>query len=260
MKTKRICFDYETNLSFAQNVTMHSFKLRIQPPDNGRQKLIRFDKLIFPPSDMWESEDGFGNKTLCGTVDFRHNYFGFKITGIAEVRDIPYYKGECLSIYKYPSLLTRASDEMIAWYNSIKPFADEDILRRALFFADSIYQSIAYVPGSTGINTTAAEAFAQKSGVCQDMTHILLAFLRMEKIPCRYAAGMACIDGKTHAWAEVYADGLWYGIDPTRNKLIDADYIKLSHGRDFKDCPIEKGIYIGGVGSTQSVTVKMEEV
>lgn len=260
MKTKRICFDYETNLNLAESVTMHSFKLRIRPPENDRQKLIRFDKLIFPPSGVWESEDGFGNKTFCGMIDFRHNYFGFKVSGIAEVKDTPYYKGECLSVYKYPSSLTRASDEMIDFYNSIRPFADEDILRKALFFADRIYNNIAYIPGSTNINTTAAEAFAQRSGVCQDMAHILLAFLRIENIPCRYAAGMACVDGETHAWAEVYIDGLWYGIDPTRNKLIDADYIKLSHGRDFRDCPIEKGVYRGCFGSTQSVMVKMEEI
>ena len=38
------------------------------------------------------------------------------------------------------------------------------------------------------------------------------------------------------------------------------NYIKLSHGRDYSDCSIERGIFKGNVNQVQSIYVKVEEV
>ena len=100
----------------------------------------------------------------------------------------------------------------------------------------------------------------QLSGVCQDYAHILLSLLRIEKIPCRYVSGLAFETGETHAWVEVFDGGHWTGIDPTQNRLIGDHYIKLCHGRDYSDCPIERGIYIGNAQSVQTVLSRMTEI
>jgi transglutaminase-like putative cysteine protease len=81
----------------------------------------------------------------------------------------------------------------------------------------------------------------------------------MDKIPCRYVAGLASGYGETHAWVEAQIEKERFcGIDPTRNKLVDTHYIALSRGRDFKDCSVERGIFKGICRETQTINLKME--
>ena len=81
-----------------------------------------------------------------------------------------------------------------------------------------------------------------------------IAVCRALGIPVRYVVGMQEGTGETHAWAEIYDNGIWVGIDPTNNKLVDDRYLTLSHGRDFADCGINRGLFIGG--GTQKQTIQ----
>ena len=45
------------------------------------------------------------------------------------------------------------------------------------------------------------------------------------------------------AWVEVYQDGRWVGLDPTHNRLVDDSYITIAHGRDYRDCMLDIGIF-----------------
>ena len=95
--------------------------------------------------------------------------------------------------------------------------------------------------------------------VRQDYAQILIALCHLEKIPARYVAGMMIGEGASHAWVEICQDGIWYGLDPTNNKLVDDDYIKLSHGRDASDCLINRGVIVGGGEQTQDIKVHVWE-
>ncbi len=44
---------------------------------------------------------------------------------------------------------------------------------------------LTYMPGSTAVSTTAADAFEAGAGVCQDFVHVSLALLRRLGIPAR---------------------------------------------------------------------------
>lgn len=125
-------------------------------------------------------------------------------------------------------------DEISAECTKKKPF------ERAVFFSDILSDLIHYEKGVTDINTTAVQAFELKKGVCQDFSHIMLALLRMDKIPCRYIAGLAACDGETHSWVE-----MWLGFDPANNCSVNEDYLVLSQGRDFGDCSIDRGVMFG---------------
>jgi transglutaminase-like putative cysteine protease len=72
---------------------------------------------------------------------------------------------------------------------------------------------------------------------------VYIAILRMAGIPARYTVGMMQGEGESHAWAEANCNGYWYGIDPTNALLINESYIKISHGRDYGDCMISRGIF-----------------
>lgn len=51
--------------------------------------------------------------------------------------------------------------------------------------------------------------------------------------------------GATHAWVEVYHDERWIGLVPTHNRMVDDNYITIAHGRDYRDCMLDIGIFSG---------------
>jgi transglutaminase-like putative cysteine protease len=136
-------------------------------------------------------------------------------------------------------------------------------------FADFIYKQFTYVKGITTVDSTLEEIWQHKSGVCQDFAHMLLAFLRMARIPSRYVSGYICPhqngmrgEGATHAWVEVYIpNNGWIGVDPTNNCIVSDTHVRLAVGRHFNDCSPVKGTYRGGAEHHLhvSVTVSYED-
>ena len=88
---------------------------------------------------------------------------------------------------------------------------------------------------------------------------VFLSMARLLGIPARYVSGLPEGDGASHAWAEIWHDGLWYGFDPTRNKLVDEGYITLCYGRDYNDCPIERGLFFGNTNQTQTTWMEVQD-
>jgi len=62
-------------------------------------------------------------------------------------------------------------------------------------------------------------------------------------------------EGYSHAWVEVCAEGRWYGMDPTNDREVDDTYIKISHGRDYQDCIVNRGTFHGNGMQTQQIKV-----
>lgn len=133
-------------------------------------------------------------------------------------------------------------------------------LETAQAVSKRIGEVFSYKSGVTNINTTAEEALHLRCGVCQDYAHIFLSAARLSGVPARYVAGIQKGTGETHAWAEFYDDGIWVGIDPTNHRMCDETYLALSHGRDFADCGINRGLFIGGGTQTQSIVATVEEI
>ena len=115
-----------------------------------------------------------------------------------------------------------------------------------------------YQSGATNINTTAEEALTLGKGVCQDFAHMQIAVCRALSVPARYVVGMQEGTGETHAWVEIYDNGIWVGIDPTNHKMVNDRYLTLSHGRDFADCGINRGLFVGGGTQTQTVEASVK--
>lgn len=67
-------------------------------------------------------------------------------------------------------------------------------------------------------------------------------------------------EGVSHAWVEVLCNGYWYGFDPTNNKLVNDEYIKVSCGRDSNDCSVIRGKFYGIVSQMQTESVTVGEV
>ena len=107
---------------------------------------------------------------------------------------------------------------------------------RALAILDWLHANVDYVPGVSTGTTNAADTFIDRAGVCRDFTHLGLTLCRASGIPARavaaYALGLDPPD--FHAVFEVFLDGGWWLVDPTRLAPI-AGMVRIAHGRDAAD-------------------------
>ncbi|WP_261570247.1 transglutaminase family protein [Frankia gtarii] len=166
-----------------------------------------------------------------------------------------------------------------------RALATDDPVATARRFCGWVHSRIRYVPGSTEVATTAAQALAGGSGVCQDQAHVMLALCRAAGLPARYVSGHLVGDGPSHAWVEVImAGGAAQGVprtgagggaapgtdrgepgafavayDPCHDRLADLRYVTIAVGRDYSEVAPTSGWYTGqGRGTLtarQQVTV-----
>jgi len=146
----------------------------------------------------------------------------------------------------------------------VKEFDDPCDAARAVCTA--IGERIEYMPGVTGVHTTAAEAWEQRKGVCQDITHLAIGALRSVGIAARYVSGYlhprpdaeigVTVAGESHAWVEWYC-GQWHGFDPTNLIDIGDRHVIVGRGRDYTDVAPLRGVYAGPSSSRLFVTVEI---
>ena len=112
-----------------------------------------------------------------------------------------------------------------------------------------VQERVRYVPGSTTVRTTAAQAWAGGQGVCQDQAHVMIAVCRAAGIACRYVSGHLVGQGGTHAWVEVVVPARGgaqvVALDPCHGRRTDERYLTVAVGRDYLDVPPTSGWYSG---------------
>lgn len=129
-----------------------------------------------------------------------------------------------------------------------------------------ITSSMTYQFGVTGVHSTAADAWKQKKGVCQDISHLVLGALRSVGIPARYVSGYLhpnsdagigdVVPGESHAWVEWFT-GSFVGHDPTNDRDISDRHVIVGRGRDYTDVPPIRGIYDGPATSEHNAVVHL---
>ncbi len=148
--------------------------------------------------------------------------------------------------------LTKADDAIRALADEVKNPADPVAALHAL--CALVHDRIDYRAGVTTSDTTAAEALAQGSGVCQDQAHIFVAAARSMGIPARYVTGYLLDDAREdeshdpHGWAEALVPGLgWIGFDCTLKLSPTDHHVRLACGVDALDAaPITGVAQMGG--------------
>ncbi len=249
-------FTYQTRIDFSKDIADHAFLLRCFPIEAKEQQIKELVHTSFPIITGGQySFDGFGNRVYTGRIDRSHREFEYKVSGTVVRNDSLKSYEEAMPCYKYPSELIRMDDDMEFFYHTLNLKGTN--LEKARVIAKAVAWHMNYAPGSTGILTTAAEAFGNKKGVCQDFAHVMIALCRRAAIPARYVCGLPLGEGETHAWVEIWDEGYWHGIDPTRECDADEGYIKLCVGRDYSDCPIERGIFKGDALQSQEIYMKV---
>jgi len=111
-----------------------------------------------------------------------------------------------------------------------------DGVGRVMAILNWVHDHIDYVHGTSSAETTAAETFMTRAGVCRDFTHLTIALCRALSIPARAvsAYAFALQPPDFHAVAEVYLEGAWWLVDATRLAPVEG-MVRIAHGRDAAD-------------------------
>ncbi|MBP5200771.1 MAG: transglutaminase family protein [Schwartzia sp.] len=253
-----LSFYFDTRLEFSAAVTKHDFLLRCIPADTSEQRILSYTLSILPDNAIMSvGVDSCGNRYCSGRIENAHDEFRYTLQGTAYRDDFMREETAPPQWYLYPSPLTQPTEGLKDFFDSI-PFGGSPLETAAVISA-KVHERFSYAPGATAVSTTAGEALALSKGVCQDYAHVFIALCRMAGIPARYVSGLPVGEGASHAWAEVWEHGLWHGMDPTRGCMAREGYLKLCVGRDYSDCPVERGVFSGGVTQTQTVFMKVTD-
>ncbi len=137
--------------------------------------------------------------------------------------------------------------------------------RRSSAMMAWVHDRLEYVPGVTGVQTSAVEAARAGRGVCQDFAHLSLALLRAAGVPARYVSGYLhpkrrCRDRRATCRARATLGSRrgrvnWWAFDPTNAIDVGVRHVMVARGRDYSDVPPVKGVYAGNADNCMSVEV-----
>ena len=222
---------------------------------------------------MHQHEDAFGNITHSFTAEGPFDELSVTVEGEVEMQDMHGLVNG--AVERFPPGAISARDRAHASRRRDYRFrecharsAGQDVDTLALLHAlvRGLNREITFDTDPTQTATTAAEAFALRRGVCQDLTHIFIAAARQLDIPARYIGGhFYRADGVTaqdagHAWAEAYVDNLgWVGFDPTNGISTTDAHVRVAAGLDYLGAAPVRGTRYGGSGETLKVAVHVDQ-
>jgi transglutaminase-like putative cysteine protease len=157
-----------------------------------------------------------------------------------------------------------ACDPAIADLAERASAATADPLGRLHALLNTLHEEVTFDAGKTDVATSAAEAYALKHGVCQDLSHIFIAAARHMGAPARYVSGhLARDDGQVeqeaaHAWVEAYVEELgWVGFDAANGLCPTDAYARVAVGLDYLGAAPVRGSRFGGSGEHLDVKLRV---
>ncbi len=274
---KRLRIEHATGFTYQGDVGASYNEARMLPSSTDSQFVLSSQLDIEPSTSVNQYVDYFGTRVAAFDVLAGHAALGITARSLVEVRPRPLETSE-LDWEQLAREAERqiATVEMLGQTARTTPPAEVAALARsiagghdrpgsaALAIAQAVGDAVAYMPGSTGVHSTATEAWEQREGVCQDIAHITLGALRHAGIPARYVSGYlhphpdpeigVPVAGESHAWVEWFT-GDWQGFDPTNGTEIGDRHVLVGRGRDYNDVPPLRGVYAGPFKSDLHVNV-----
>jgi transglutaminase-like putative cysteine protease len=169
------------------------------------------------------------------------------------------------SLFLRETPLTRADGAIAEFAVAAREAADGSALAVLHRILAELHRRITFDTDPTHAATTAAEAFALKRGVCQDLTHIFIAAARSIGIPARYIGGhLHRADGVTeqnagHAWAEAHVPDLgWVAFDAANGICTTEAHVRVAVGLDYLGAAPVRGMRQGGAGESLAVDVVVD--
>ncbi|AKM10201.1 transglutaminase family protein [Croceicoccus naphthovorans] len=283
---------HESSLGYGSGVADARLNLRLMPVLWPGQDLIEHDFCITPVPT--ERRDTFGPYVVnVTTIGFTGNVTEVTVESVmivavtppplpastptvGEVRDAALLAPDLSPLspapYLYGSRIAAPDADIADWAAPLLS-DDRSILEAAQALCSAIHEQFTYDPHATDSGTSPAEAFAAKSGVCQDFAHVMIVALRGHGIPASYISGylrtqpppgMDRLVGADamHAWAAVWCGPHvgWIGLDPTNDCLARENHVVVAMGRDYADVAPVDGVFTGSAVQTMRYSVDVAPI
>jgi transglutaminase-like putative cysteine protease len=276
----RLRIKHMTGFHYGGDVTASYNEARMLPVSSEGQLVLYSNLEILPISSHHSYVDYWGSRVSSFEILTPHKELSLSATSLVEVRPRAHHNTE-VGWNELALAVERTTDtvEQLKQTRRTAPPAEVVVLAReiaartpdacaaALEICKAIGSAMEYMQGVTGVHSTAAEAWAVRKGVCQDITHLALGALRSVGVPARYVSGYLhprpnaaigeTVAGESHAWVEWFCGDEWRGFDPTNGIDIGDRHVLVGRGRDYNDVPPLRGVYAGPFGSTLFVKVEI---
>jgi transglutaminase-like putative cysteine protease len=276
---------HETRYDYGAPVSLAHHLAHLQPLADAAQAVHAHTVQIGPtPTYRHAGTDAFGNGCLHFMLAQPHRALVVCTTSVvavaprfaalrpeasppwdelaAQLRYVARAPFEPALAFAQPSPYVPRLEALQAWARPSFP-AGRPVARAAIELMHRLHAEFRYEARSTQVDTPLAQAFAQRSGVCQDFAHLLAGALRMLGLPARYVSGYLRTEASngvphigadaSHAWVQVWAPGTpgvpadgWLDLDPTNDLVPAADHVRLATGRDYGDVAPLRGVIRGG--------------
>ncbi|WP_219835966.1 transglutaminase family protein [Paenibacillus sp. R14(2021)] len=291
----KLSISHTTHYSYSGPVSDSVNELRLTPFTNDQQSCYQHSISVEPNAPLFSYDDYFGNRVHVFSVNRQHRKLTIRSQMTVVTREAvkpssgkegmaPKDAWEWLACDKaanrfaeflLPTDYTGITPEVAAFAETPAhgKTGEEQlgVYGWLLAVSNRIQSEFVYDPEATNVHTIAGDMLRRRRGVCQDFAHLMIAACRAKGVPARYVSGYhfvgdlqggsADFEQASHAWVEAYVPGMgWSGFDPTNNALVGERYVKLGHGRDYKDIVPVKGVYMGTSDADLTVTVDVKKV
>jgi transglutaminase-like putative cysteine protease len=245
--------------------------LRLTPRNHDGQFVVDWRIELSADCRLDVREDAFGNITHAFTADGPLDELGVLVAGEIETRDSGGVVRGAVerfppSLYLRETPLTATDAAIVDLAREVRAAAGPASLTLLHALLERIHREMAYDTTPTRTETTAAEAYALKRGVCQDLTHVFIAAARYLDIPARYVGGyFHRLDGVVnqdagHAWAEAHVAGLgWVAFDPANGVCATEAHVRVAVGLDYLGAAPVRGTRYGGGEESMEVKVVVDQ-
>ena len=282
---------HTTTYAYAEPVDLACHMVRLLPRELPFQQVIssaiHADPAVARRSD---GVDHFGNLVSWLFLDLPHPQFAVTLDAEVEVtfplppdpystppweqvataRDGGPFQWQAAE-FAFPSPMVAADRDVAAYVaHSVPP--GRPILAGLVDLLDRIRCDFKFQPGVTTIATPVGRVLAQRAGVCQDFSHLMISGLRSLGLPARYVSGYLRTRpppgqvrrrgaDQSHAWVGCWLGPQfgWVDVDPTNNLIVHDEHVVLGWGRDYGDVSPVRGVILGGGHHTLDVRVDLEQ-
>lgn len=277
MNKWRLRVVHTTGYRYETPATQSYNEARLTPRSDDRQNLMVARLETVPTTRSYKYTDYWGTEVT--TFDLQRPHTELKVVASSVVEtaeeDAPAPDTTWAEVRSPDTVDTFA--EYIEWTTYVPRHRELAAIARGLRKGNGpaetvlaisrwVHDTLTYQRGTTGVHSSAVDAWQAGEGVCQDYAHLTLAMLRAVDVPARYVSGYLhtkpeasvgeTVVGESHAWIEAWT-GAWWGFDPTNDIPIGHRHVWVATGRDYADVSPLKGIYSGGAASAIEVTVDM---
>lgn len=256
---------HETTYRYEQPVRSLVQVLRMTPRGHANQHVRHWRIETSVGEPLRAREDSLGNIVHVFSADGPLQTLTLRVVGEVNTGDSSgIVRG---TVERVPDLFYLRQSDLAQADEAIAAFAREaagevaaDPLAALHRLLAALHAEMTFDTGPTQASTSAAEAFALRRGVCQDITHIFLACCRHLGVPARYISGYFHRDDGVvrqeagHAWAEAKVPGLgWIGFDPTNGFCTTEAHVRVAVGLDYLGAAPIRGSRAGGGGEALEV-------